>query len=1067
MNKWLRSVVLIICLLSIVAASAQCQRDRRQRFPDAGAASAAPAGPWLGTLLRDIPKDWKVQGALVYEVAVGSPADVAGIIAGDIITQFADKPIKASNDMAAVVGALAVGKTYTADILRGKQKYQVTITLAEKPTAGSPAPEPAVIRRASDINVLKYAVIDPETRVVTLIGKYDAAYHTGPIPYYDLLNDALTSPYPWFSLEPTKQTRADVEKVHKAIASDVERMAKDESYCTTYANRLMTLILTDPAFKQDKAQFVKRGAEAFKLTEDEMLKVLLKSANISNVSSEEMMPITGKMLVGMGYDLVGQALLGQHEGIEITCARLGILTEAQAIATKYQSGELSERDATIQAGVLIASAIMRGLRVPENEIETRANMVLKGRLTLDGFNKYMEQCMMDIVVDQVGLKMFNGLTLSHELLAKLYNIPAPQMELVFKDVSRESALGDFMYRADYALKTVCVSPDVRVKIPGFLTKHEYLHQEAEKQGLRIPDDVGVESGHRLVPASAAMRVNPSGTLVSFDEADVKIMGWLINEPSGKQATSDVVDFLHTATNSYADYLTQNYDQLARAYPAFHRLREATKIVALSRWAEQNNYSIVVDKALGIKLDQPATTNGFWQGIFTANKDEFSLAVITEGGASFGQDEGDAWVKPEVDAEFTSDVNKQLAYSTVFAKQAADAALEGDMEAARDLADKSARAMTGEIDFTQLPKLDIPMPTEPASVAALSSEGMAAIDESMRQIENAQVSIAKAAELESTSPAEAAQLKAAAEQQKQAGEAKLKALRDAMDEAMQDSGKIQQALVTIRDTSGGSPVITPIIAAAHSGTTGSTVTVKPTPGSAPVPAPKEITEAQKQKWLAELESLRNELDATKAQFAKLNASIQQDQQQFEDWEKEAEDGMERCSGFLYGLLMDASAGALLERYETMHELAKKLPDHPEDLIKKLDKTRSLLSDLGMAQTGKDVADLASRDAQTVPELLEFLRDGLTNILSVTGLDKTPPGALWKYGCGVVDMSYSFAQFCAAYDNIEQMDKNSDNYLKAVASLSERMKKLVTQINEVKGQLEASGVAVPGPNYTSGR
>lgn len=1078
MNRCLRSAVLISCLLLLIVTSAQCQNDRRaaaRQRAIAGAQSGVQSDvpvveQCLGATLSDLPKARGVQGVLVSEVAVGSSMDEAGIMVGDLITQFAGQEIKAGADLTKAVSGLTSGHRYLAIINRGKQSLQVLVTVRET-TADAAAS--TVKRSLSDINVLKYAVIDPKTRSVTLIGKYDPTYPTGPIPYYDLLNDALTSPYPSFSLEPTKQTRDNVEKVHQAIAGDVEKMATDVNYTNTFANRLMTVILYDPSCKRDKAQFVKKGAEAFQLTEDEMLKVLTDSAN--GVSSDDMIPITGKMLVGLGYGQVGEALMGQQGDSAGTFEKLGITTEANDIITKFHSGDISKDQATIQLGVLMEVAILRGLRVPENDIQSRADQVLNGRMGLDEFQKYMEDCLMAIVVDQVGLKMFNGLTLSHDVLCKLYNISTPQMDLVFKDVPPESVLGDILYRADYTLKSICTNPEIKQKVPGFLTEQEYLYNESRKAGTRIPADVGVEAGHRLVPGAAEMRVSASGDLVSFGNTQVNILGWLTSEPTGKRATKDVVDFLSTAVDGYADYLTQNYDQLAKAYPQLHRIREAAKLIALSRWAKTNNYSITVDKSNGLKLAPPATTNGFWNAVFTADKEEFSLTVITEGGATFDKDEGEAWIKPTVDVELTADVNKQLAYSTVFAKQAAMAAIDGDMESARDLADKSARAMTGEIDFTQLPKLDVPIPTEPAAAAALSSEGMAAIDENMRQIENAQISIEKAGELQATSPDDAAELRASAEQQKQSAEAKLKDLRDALDEAMQDSTKTQQALVTIRNNS-GSATVTPMVATAPSGTAsansnaGTSVAASTNDDArdkAIAALQAEPTEEQKQKWLAELESLRKELEGTKAQFAKLNKSIQQDQQQFTDWEKVASDGMDKCSGFLYNLLMDAGAGGLSERYETMHELAKKLPNKPADLIDKLGKTKDLLTGLSRAQTAKDVSDLASREAQTVPELLEAVRDGITQILAVTALDKTPAGALWKYGSGVVDMSYSFAEFCAAYDGIEQMDKNSDSYLKAVAALSQRMSKLVTRINDIKGQLEASGVAVPASPHGSGR
>lgn len=1008
-----------------------------------GTGTQQSKGPKLGVAMKNAPKEWGVEGVLVSEVAIDSPADEAGIILGDIITAINGKTVKTKTDIQSITSTLKTGWPYKISIRRGSQDINTELTLRDDQATANAK------RRLSDMNVLKYAIIDPQSRVITLLGKYDPAYKTGPIPYYELLKDAIQNPYPYFTLEPTDETRSGIDRIHASIGADVQRMYSESDYCNAWAMKLLNLILTNPDLKKDKARFIKKGAEAFKITDDEMYKILAKSAGDSSISSDDIIPIVGKLLCGIGYDQVGKALMTQSSNSSESLGYLGIQNEMADLIKKYNSGELSKDQVTVQATVLIESAVLRGLNVPENEITSRANKVLNGRMSPDEFLKYAEDQLMAIVVDQVGLKMFNGLTLSHEVLCKLYNVQTPQMQLVFKDVSADSMLGNVLYQADYTLKSICTSPEVKNSIPDFLTEMDYMYDTSVKNGTRIPGDAGAEIGHRLVPGEVKMRVSPSGTVVSFDDAQVKIKGWVI-KTAGKNCTKDVAKTITNAAEGYGDYLTQNYESLSKVYPELHQIREAEKLIALARWAKTNNYSIVVDKASGAKLAQSPSAVGFWLAVFTADKKEFSLSVIAEGGADFGQNEGDAWVQPTPSSEVTSDVSKQLVMSAVMAKQAANDAIGGNMEAARDMAEKSARAMTGDIDLTQLPSLDgsFPVPSDPSQTAVLSKDAISAVDENMRAIENAKVTMQKAAELEKTSPTEAAAMREQAEAQQQQANANLKSLRDAMDSIRQDPAKIGDAVATIH----GLGKVVPPSNNTSTTNTQPTQTTGQTTVSNPKPAKKDdLTPEQRKKLIAELTSLQNELEKTKEQFSKLNKSIQQDKAQFEDWGKVANEGMEKCRDVFYSLLMDASAGALSDRYSEMHELAEKLPDHPQDYIDKLKHIKNWFTALKYTQALKDVNDMAARDGKTLPELLEEVRDDLNIIIGLTPLDKTALGASLKYFSNISDMSYSFAQFCAAYDGIEQMDKNNESYKKAVESLTARMQLLVKRIKEIKSDL----------------
>ena len=65
------------------------------------------------------------RGTVVTEVTAGSPAAVAGVQVGDIITHFNDRPTASSTDVRNRVGLLRIGEKVTIDILRGGQQRRI------------------------------------------------------------------------------------------------------------------------------------------------------------------------------------------------------------------------------------------------------------------------------------------------------------------------------------------------------------------------------------------------------------------------------------------------------------------------------------------------------------------------------------------------------------------------------------------------------------------------------------------------------------------------------------------------------------------------------------------------------------------------------------------------------------------------------------------------------------------------------------------------------------------------------------------------------------------------------
>ncbi|MBM3386843.1 MAG: Do family serine endopeptidase, partial [Betaproteobacteria bacterium] len=75
----------------------------------------------------------KVQGALIRGVEEGSPADTAGIEAGDIITRFDGKAIDKASDLPRLVGNTRPGTRVVLTVFRRGGSKELTITVAELP----------------------------------------------------------------------------------------------------------------------------------------------------------------------------------------------------------------------------------------------------------------------------------------------------------------------------------------------------------------------------------------------------------------------------------------------------------------------------------------------------------------------------------------------------------------------------------------------------------------------------------------------------------------------------------------------------------------------------------------------------------------------------------------------------------------------------------------------------------------------------------------------------------------------------------------------------------------------
>jgi serine protease DegQ len=95
---------------------------------------------WIGVAVQDLTPELlesfklgETKGVLIAEVVRGSPADKAGVKAGDILLSIADHPLSDSNVMLETISALPPNKIATLKLLRNQSEIAVQVKVGKRP----------------------------------------------------------------------------------------------------------------------------------------------------------------------------------------------------------------------------------------------------------------------------------------------------------------------------------------------------------------------------------------------------------------------------------------------------------------------------------------------------------------------------------------------------------------------------------------------------------------------------------------------------------------------------------------------------------------------------------------------------------------------------------------------------------------------------------------------------------------------------------------------------------------------------------------------------------------------
>jgi serine protease Do len=125
---------------------------------------------YLGIIIQDVTpalaKEFKLKnshGALVGDVTPKGPADKAGFVSGDVVTEFSGKPVIDSRHLKLEVGRTMPGSTVAVQVLRNGATKELKVTLQELPSTEkmAKADEPD---DAGTLNGVGVANLDSQTR---------------------------------------------------------------------------------------------------------------------------------------------------------------------------------------------------------------------------------------------------------------------------------------------------------------------------------------------------------------------------------------------------------------------------------------------------------------------------------------------------------------------------------------------------------------------------------------------------------------------------------------------------------------------------------------------------------------------------------------------------------------------------------------------------------------------------------------------------------------------------------------------------------------------------------------
>ena len=639
-------------------------------------------------------------------------------------------------------------------------------------------PAAALEQRVKEFNVLRYAYIDEESGRVILVGAYDPAFATGAIDYTNLLADALQNLYPAFSLE-YRPDDPGVRQVTATMDAQLSQIQRDPQFGLNWMSQLFNPLLRTQENSQERRQLEQNLLRLYGITAEEYGAQVgwdKKTGLGDQGLFDKIAAFNVKAWSGVGVDkAAGMAFMsiqrklsgGGDDSMRAAWSYLGLNNYIEQLKAEYYAGKLTAGRLEELVGAATYREMLKGFGMPLNEAVSLTNGYLDHRITETVLSaKLNEQA--DTLMKKAMVQALNGLSFSGQYVARINALPPINSGIRLYGARADSPLMRVFFNSDYTLKYMAHDMGAAQGIAepkSWLSFYEQAVRQAGGAAGVLPNQ-GLTRVW-LYPGQVQMESFPDGSGVQFGAATVRIGLEAMEAPRGANAAGQA--FFQRALAQYGEALTRSYDAYARVYPSLHVMRETEKIIALARWLKARNVAVQLDPVAPVK-PVPGTVEGFWGLTYMVQPQGAvdHMYLWLSGGVDFGQNQGANWVREQASPAAADHVLQQLAVSNALANQAADAALQGNLESARELAEKSAQAMTGQFDVRQFQNIS-PVPADGApqpadkvgKQAAVAADVVAALDANVAALDAARKGLGNGA----GGDAQAAQERSAANLQK--------------------------------------------------------------------------------------------------------------------------------------------------------------------------------------------------------------------------------------------------------------------------------------------------------------
>lgn len=234
---------------------------------------------------------------------------------------------------------------------------------------------------------------------------------------------------------------------------------------------------------------------------------------------------------------------------------------------------------------------------------------------------------------------------------------------------------------------------------------------------------------------------------------------------------------------------------------------------------------------------------------------------------------------------------------------------------------------------------------------------------------------------------------------------------------------------------------------------------PTDGATPAPYRQESSSAScppgveklvptRQQLETELAVRRAQMESLRNTILRMDRSIQLDQQQYAVWQDEASAAITRLKGRIW----DTGTKFAFDNFiDSEEEHIKEMPISDAERVDKLRK-------LKLVENIKDFDDFQQWALDNKDDW-EMIDGGIRSLVDSLPLADEP---LYYVHCAedLIDNAYDLTDYVATWNNVQQLDHNSAQFLQAVRLNGQRMTALVQRIQTIQAQLNATPVGPPG-------